>query len=199
MFLERTDRQLTLGPLGDPSHCGAGCGDGGQTGHTVLVGGPADVRPVGSRATAPGGVDHQAHFVRAQQLDGVHTLGLTHLGDHGAHRHAFGFQEGRGSRSGRDGETQLHETAGHDDAGLFVAVGQRPKHGARRGQLVTRRGLAFGEGHPEGRIDAHDFAGGTHLGTEEGVGVGETGERQHRFFDAHVTAGPGRVGQAFGP
>ena len=53
-------------------------------------------------------------------------------------------------------------------------------------QLVPRRGLALGEGQPEAAVDAHDLAGGAHLRSEQGVGVGEAGEGQHRLLHAHV-------------
>ena len=56
------------------------------------------------------------------------------------------------------------------------------------GQAGARRGLRLGEGGREVARDAHDLAGGAHLGTEQRVGAGEAVERQHRLLDRDVVS-----------
>ncbi len=77
-------------------------------------------------------------------------------------------------------------TAGFAGAGGFelIRVFDADEDVALRGQGAAGGHLAFGEGHAEVVVDAHDFAGALHLGAEDDVHAGELAEGEDGFFDA---------------
>ena len=73
-----------------------------------------------------------------------------------------------------------------DGGRRLVAVADREEHVALGGQRHARGGRGLAERRRERLGDAHDLAGGLHLGAELRVGAGEAAEGQHRLLDAHV-------------
>ena len=63
--------------------------------------------------------------------------------------------------------------------------------------------LRFGEGALEAGVEAHHLAGGFHLRAQDGVDVGEAGEREHRLLHRDVRRDrivvQREVGGQFGP
>ena len=110
----------------------------------------------------------------------------------GIDAHPVALEEaGRAGRR-RDREAELEESHGRDHAGFLVAVGERKEDRAVVRQLVAGSGLALRECHAERAVDAHDLAGGTHLGTEDGVDLGKAVERKHCFLHRDVASRRGR-------
>ena len=54
------------------------------------------------------------------------------------------------------------------------------------GRITPAPSCDFGEGALEAGIEAHHLAGGFHFRTEDGVDVGEAGEREHRLLHRDV-------------
>ena len=82
-------------------------------------------------------------------------------------------------------------------AALSRSASERNTVPAQR-QAVARGGLALHEREPERAVDAHHLAGRAHLGSEQGVDLGEPVEREHGFLHRDVAAVARRVQQAFG-
>ena len=218
VLLQAADLERAGRPVGDAGRRGPGRGHRGQAGHPVLVGGPADVGAVGpgprprgvltTRSTLPSRIRATAStpspLGRTRPPGSAAGIlfpahGRLDLGHHvcrPALRPASKYAAVPAVAGNR--EAQLDEPAGHRHARCLVPVGEREEDRASRRELVAGRGLALGEGQPEAAVDAHHLAGGAHLGPEQGVRVGEAGEREHRLLDADVAAGHRRAQEALG-
>ena len=80
---------------------------------------------------------------------------------------------------GEEFEAALGEKAGDGDNGFFVGISHGKEDSAFCGEDGTGGDLAFGEGHFERGVDAHDFAGRAHLGAEDHVDTGKFGEGEN--------------------
>src|SRR5207249_2925234 len=179
-----------VAPFGDAGGGGQGGGDRREAGDAVGAGGEADVGAVGPRPPAPGGVDDQVDLAGGDEVDGVDADLVAPLGHHPADGDPLGLAGGGGAGGGHDGEAEVGEAPGGGETGGLVPVGQGEEHRAPVGQLVDDGGLALGEGHAEGAVDAHHLAGGAHLRAEERVDA-EAVERQRRLLHRHVAAAVG--------
>mmetsp|Transcript_14341 Transcript_14341/g.41815 ORF Transcript_14341/g.41815 Transcript_14341/m.41815 type:complete len:397 (-) Transcript_14341:2015-3205(-) len=91
-------------------------------------------------------------------------------------------------------ETHEHLCNRHN-VGL-VLVCHRDEYLARLRQAQARRDRGLGVRAREGRVDAHDLAGRTHLGAEERVAAGELVERDDDLLDRHVVGRQRLLGEA---
>ena len=126
------------------------------------------------------------------EIDAVLAL-FVELGDELAHRNAGGPQRRSGTRRRDEREAELMEQLARFAAEHLVPIGQRQEDRALLGQRTTGGDLTLHERKAGREIDAHDFAGRTHLGSQHRIGLGEAIERQHRFFDRDVVAGNGQA------
>mmetsp|Transcript_5486 Transcript_5486/g.18558 ORF Transcript_5486/g.18558 Transcript_5486/m.18558 type:complete len:481 (-) Transcript_5486:1762-3204(-) len=102
-----------------------------------------------------------------------------------------------GPLGGVDLEPEGGELLGDGLNALLAVVVHRDEHAALGGHREGPGGgqLRLGVGGGEGHVDAHDLAGGAHLGPEEGVRARELIEGQHRLLDGYVL-GDGLLGEA---
>src|SRR4029077_2439491 len=123
--------------------------------------------------------------------DGVHDVRtpLQHLANLFG-RYSLIGKEALGARGRHyleaEREQQSHRV---HDAGL-VALADGDEYGALARHAGAAANLTFGERDLEAAIDAHHFAGRSHLRAEHGVDAREAGEGEHRFLHADVTELP---------
>src|SRR6266851_8920686 len=110
--------------------------------------------------------------------DQIDLAGLDEVDDVGAafvyFEYAFGLDARsvqRGSGAARGGELKAERRELFADGGemFFVAVVHAEKHATLAGQALARGELCFGKGLAVGSGNAHDFAGGAHLWTEDSI------------------------------
>jgi hypothetical protein len=170
-----------------------------SSGTRCNAGGGADVRAVGTGPTTTRASSPRAGPCRSldQQLDGVAAARpLAELVDDLAHHDArcsrtlaavpavATISKPR-SRTAVPPAAPVALSRSASDMNTHPVVGKRSPAASWR----------LGERQPERQVDAHDLAGGAHLGTEHRIGVGEPVERQHRLLDRDVVAGDRRLQQ----
>ena len=116
-------------------------------------------------------------------LDQVDDVGaaFVHFED-GFGRNARGFERRGGAARGEQAEAEFVQFLAERAEMALVAVVDAEKNGALARQPLAGGELRFGEGQAVRRGDAHDFAGGAHFGTENGVHAAEFVERKDRRF-----------------
>ena len=164
---------------------GLGAGEVGAVADLVGDGAAADGDFVGAGFVAAGGVDDETDFVVLHHVHDVGTLLLGEFVD-ALDGDVVLFEEAVGASGGVNGEAEFDEVFGDLHGGGLVAVVDGEEDVASSGEGVEGADLGFGVSHAEVVADAHHFAGGLHLGSEDGVDAGEAGPREDGFFDGVV-------------
>ena len=88
---------------------------------------------------------------------------------------------------GEEVEAQVGEFLGDGDDRFFVGVAHGDVDRARwSGRLPPAAIWDLAKAMREGGVDAHDFAGGTHLRAEDDIDAGEIVEGEDGFLDGDV-------------
>ena len=153
-------------------------------GHAVLHGLEAQLVAVGARGVAKRRVDHERDVPGGDHVAHV-ALALVDL------PHLLALHAGRPQRAGRaacghDAKAQTRDVASDGHDGALVAVAHADEHRAALGQRVADGQLRLRERRREVARDAHDLAGGLHLGAEHRVGAGEAAEGHDGFLHAEM-------------
>ncbi len=190
--LQRHHADLAADQGLDPLHAGGRALDRGDAGHPDHHTRRPDLVSVQARPHPARRVDHQIDLTRCDHFNTVDQIGARRrvLSEHNR-LHSVTTQHFRGSLGGIDHEAEIREPLDRKDHRTFVTVGHRDEHPAVGGQRGIRRRLRLGISGAEARVDAHDLAGGLHLGSEYGVhpapaGVPEPAEGQHRLLHGDV-------------
>ena len=138
-------------------------------GHAVLHGLEAQLVAVGARGVAKRRVDHERDVPGGDHVAHV-ALALVDL----PHLPAL------------DAKAQTRDVASDGHDGALVAVAHADEHRAALGQRVADGQLRLRERRREVARDAHDLAGGLHLGAEHRVGAGEAAEGHDGFLHAEM-------------
>ena len=159
---------------------------GGQAGNAQLHG-----LPMQGNVVTHGGILHRSGVDDVAQLPGLHQgvnpVAFRGVG-HGGNRNAQGGNGLGGAFCGIEGQTQIIEPLGQGDHFRVVSGLHAEQHPGGFAGVQVRHGEACGgesleHGLPQGPADAQHFAGGLHLGTQNGVGVVELfkGEYRHLY------------------
>ena len=143
----------------------------------------ADFDFVFAGVLAAGGVDHKGHVLVLHQVDDVGALAAGEFGKD-VHGDAGFADHAAGAAGGVEGEAEVGVALGDADDVGAVGFFDADEDVAFGGQGAAGSHLAFGEGHAEVVVDAHDFAGALHFGAEDDVHAGELAEGEDGFFDA---------------
>ena len=159
-----------------------------------MHGGGADFDFVFAGVFAGGGVDDEGHVLVLHEVDDVGALAAGELGED-VHGDAGVADDLAGAAGGVEGEAEVGVAFGDADDVGAVGFFDADEDVAGGGQGAAGGHLAFGEGHAEVVVDAHDFPGAFHLGAEDDVHAGELAEWEDGFFDA-VMRGDDFFGEA---
>ena len=136
------------------------------------------------RLLALGGIDDQSDLVVFYHIDDVRAT-LAHFVDAPADDARL-LQHLRGAAGGGDLEAARDQHLREQHRAGLVAVAHADEAQAARRQDHPGGGLRLGIGLAEGVPGAHDFARGFHLRTQDGIGLGELDEREHRLLHREV-------------
>src|SRR6266404_1516827 len=136
------------------------------------------------RLLAFGGIDDQGHLVVFYHIDDVRAT-LPHLVDPPA-RHSGLFQHQGSAAGGGNLEAARDQHLRQHHRGGLVAVAHADEAEAMRRQDHPGSRLRLGVGLAKGVSRTHHLAGGFHLRTEDGIGLGKFDERKHGLLDGEV-------------
>jgi hypothetical protein len=153
--------------------------------------GAANVRAIGTRTATSWGIDDDVDSAHLDQLDRVGQIdpsvtrrrSHTHLCGDAGYLDASLSKRCSGSGSRDNFETELSVCLRSGEPRLLVTISNAKEHSAARRKIATCGNLTLGKRKAWFEIDAHDLAGAAHLGAEELIGLGETGEWQDGLFD----------------
>ncbi len=131
-----------------------------------------------------GRVDHHGDLAFLGLIADVRAALLNFVDHFGGN--AAGLEIGRRAAGGDDFKADAMKFFRHRRHARFVFIAHADKYPAAFRQTHAGGELRLGEGEAERRVDAHDFAGGFHLRTEQGIDAGKFIERKHRFFDGNM-------------
>src|SRR5712691_2275079 len=145
----------------------------------------ADERGVRAGASVLGRVEDQRDLALLHQIDHVGAIAFADLVDD-LDAHAVALQHASGAARRHQAEAHLAEALGQRHRHALVAVLHRDEDLAAGGQGGAGGDLRLEVGLAKVAVDAHDLAGGLHLGTEHDVHARELNEGEDRLLHRDV-------------
>jgi len=133
-------------------------------------------------------IDNEDNLSRLNQVDCVYAVIVPDLADYLRYRYSILNQGSGCTRCGDNSESKLSKAMGSDQSLALIAICEGEKDSPGVWESVTRRGLALPEGKPEGSVDPHYLARGSHLGSEHSIDRRETIKRKHCLLYRDVPA-----------